>query len=195
MGLIERRALKRCEALISADRLPDETVIDFEIGSDLTQRIDLIVTNRALWLLKDQEQTLSRFLYAAIRAMTWEPVSPGTPEGQGRWILTVTMRDPAPVETILVKGPRPAIRKAIGEFEATLDDLGSRLVEALGQGGARDLLDALTRSEADRAKLIGRLSIRNDATWLAELLIDIEVDESIRLQVTDALARVMRSRT
>ena len=35
--------------------------------------------------------------------------------------------------------------------------------------------------------IIGRLHLREDAAWLAELLIDIEVDEVVRLQITDAL--------
>lgn len=48
--------------------------------------------------------------------------------------------------------------------------LGARIVAAVGEAGARDLLDCLTRSDADRAALIGRLSRRADAEWLAELL-------------------------
>ncbi|MDP9329999.1 MAG: hypothetical protein M3P11_05075 [Actinomycetota bacterium] len=47
----------------------------------------------------------------------------------------------------------------------------------------RELLDALTRSEADRAALIGRLYQRDDARWLAELLTDLEADELARLQL------------
>jgi hypothetical protein len=34
-----------------------------------------------------------------------------------------------------------------------------------------------TRPEADRTALIGRLSLRADREWLAELLIDLEEDE------------------
>jgi hypothetical protein len=34
----------------------------------------------------------------------------------------------------------------------------------------------LERSDADRAGLIGRLSLRDDAAWLAELLMDLEDD-------------------
>ena len=37
-------------------------------------------------------------------------------------------------------------------------------------------LYAVTRREVDRAALIGRLAQRDDATWLAELLIEIETD-------------------
>jgi hypothetical protein len=36
-------------------------------------------------------------------------------------------------------------------------ELGSRIVGVLGEGGARELLGVLTRSEADRAELLGRL--------------------------------------
>ena len=195
MGLLERRALARCEALIATDRFPDEVVIDFDIGSDLAQRVDLIVTNRALWLLKDHDRTLTRILYVAVRTMTWAPNTSGAPEGRGTWTLTVTQRDAAPVETVVFDDPRTSVRSALAQFDATLVDLGSRIVLALGPGGAGELLDALTRPEVDRANLVGRLSVRDDTTWLAELLIDIEVDEPIRLQVVDALRRALDSPT
>jgi hypothetical protein len=55
-------------------------------------------------------------------------------------------------------------------------DLGTRIVAALGEPAARELLDVLTRSEPERAALIGRLHVREDAAWLAELLMDIESD-------------------
>jgi hypothetical protein len=64
---------------------------------------------------------------------------------------------------------------------------GKRIIDALGEGGARELLDVLTRSDADRAALIGRLHGRDDARWLAEMLTDIEVDELARLQLVEAL--------
>jgi hypothetical protein len=47
----------------------------------------------------------------------------------------------------------------------------------------------LTRPEADRATLIGRLSLRTDAEWLAELLIDLEEDELARLRLIEACGR------
>jgi len=58
-----------------------------------------------------------------------------------------------------------------------VDDTGHRVVEALGEPAARELLDAITRSDADRAALIGRLYARADAEWLAELLMDLEGEE------------------
>jgi hypothetical protein len=45
----------------------------------------------------------------------------------------------------------------------------------------------LTRPDADRAALIGRLSLRADGEWLAELLIDLEEDEPARLHLVAAL--------
>jgi hypothetical protein len=69
--------------------------------------------------------------------------------------------------------------------------VGARIVAAVGGTGARELLDVLTRSEADRAALIGRLSLRADAEWLAELLTDLEVDEVARLHLVEALRRKM----
>jgi hypothetical protein len=69
------------------------------------------------------------------------------------------------------------------------EDIGARVVAAVGEAGARELLDSLTRPEADRAALIGRLAQRNDAAWLAELLTDLEVDEVARLHMAEALRR------
>jgi hypothetical protein len=77
-----------------------------------------------------------------------------------------------------------------GEIGSTIvdyDDIRSRVIGAVGEAGARELLDVLTRSEADRAALIGRLSLRADAEWLAELLLDLEVDEVARLHLVEAL--------
>ena len=38
--------------------------------------------------------------------------------------------------------------------------------------------------------LIGRLSLRADGEWLAELLIDLEEDEPARMQLIDALRQI-----
>ncbi len=55
----------------------------------------------------------------------------------------------------------------------------------------RELLDALKRSDGERASLIGRLYSRDGASWLAELLIVIESDpgDITRIRVVDALQR------
>ncbi len=55
------------------------------------------------------------------------------------------------------------------------------------------MLDVLTRSDAYRAALIGRLHLREDAAWLAELLMDIESDpdDIARLQMIGALRAVI----
>jgi hypothetical protein len=68
-------------------------------------------------------------------------------------------------------------------------DVGSRVVAALGEPAARELLEVLERSDDDRAALIGRLHARDDARWLAELLIDLEdeVGEIARLRLVGAL--------
>jgi hypothetical protein len=56
-------------------------------------------------------------------------------------------------------------------------EIRERIVDAVGEAGAAELLDVLTRPDADHAALIGRLHQREDAAWLAELLIDLEEDE------------------
>ncbi len=65
--------------------------------------------------------------------------------------------------------------------------LGPRIVTLLGPESARDLLNALERGEAERATLIGGLTGRDDTAWLAELLTDLEQDESARLRVAGGL--------
>jgi hypothetical protein len=67
------------------------------------------------------------------------------------------------------------------------DEIAARVGGAVGEAGAREFLDVLTRPEADRAALIGRLAQRDDGEWLAKLLTDLEVDEVARWQATDAL--------
>jgi len=51
------------------------------------------------------------------------------------------------------------------------------VIDALGVPAARELLDVLERSDADRAALIGRLHPRDDWTWLAELLMALERED------------------
>jgi hypothetical protein len=46
----------------------------------------------------------------------------------------------------------------------------------LGQSLPREILEVLERSDQDRAAAIGRLHLRDDAAWLAELLMDLEDD-------------------
>jgi hypothetical protein len=77
---------------------------------------------------------------------------------------------------------------------AAFDDLGSRIVAALGEPASRELLGVLaSRDDAGRAALIGRLYQRDDTTWLAELLMDIESDpdDITRMQIIEALLRTL----
>jgi hypothetical protein len=71
------------------------------------------------------------------------------------------------------------------------NSVGAGVVTALGEAGARELLAILERSDEERAALIGRLHARDDAQWLAELLIDLEdeVGEITRLRLIDVLRR------
>jgi hypothetical protein len=68
---------------------------------------------------------------------------------------------------------------------------GQRVVEAVGDRGARELLDALTRPQVDRARLIGRLSQREDGSWLSDVLIDLEMDEVARLTLVAGLRQAL----
>ena len=69
------------------------------------------------------------------------------------------------------------------------EKFGERIVATVGVDGARELLDIPTRPEADRAALIGRLTLRADGAWLAELLMDLVEDEPARLHLLEALRR------
>ena len=51
------------------------------------------------------------------------------------------------------------------------NEVGAHVIAALGEPAARQLLGVLERSDEDRAALIGRLYFRDDAQWLAELLV------------------------
>jgi hypothetical protein len=55
------------------------------------------------------------------------------------------------------------------------------------------LLDVLTRSEPTARPWIARLHQRDDAAWLAELLMDIESDpdDTTRMQIIEALRLVV----
>jgi hypothetical protein len=70
--------------------------------------------------------------------------------------------------------------------------IGAVVVDQLGEGAARELLDVLKRSPEDRATLIGRLYGRSDARWLAEALMDIEEDpdDLVRLRLIAELERM-----
>lgn len=74
------------------------------------------------------------------------------------------------------------------------EGIGERVVATLGEPAARELLNLLERSDVDRAALIGRLHVRDDAAWLAELLIDLEDDvgEIARLRLVDDLRRTLQ---
>jgi hypothetical protein len=69
----------------------------------------------------------------------------------------------------------------------TLGELGAEVVSILGPRAAAELLAAITSPQADRAELIGRLTVRDDALWLADLLTELEVDERARLQLAEGL--------
>lgn len=59
-------------------------------------------------------------------------------------------------------------------------DIGRRVIDVLDEPAAREVLDVLTRPDADRAALIGRLYACDDARRLAEVLMDLEGDDDLR---------------
>ena len=77
-------------------------------------------------------------------------------------------------------GPPPdRVRERVMDSEPnvpseSLLDSGQRIVQLLGLPAAQAFLDVLTRSDEDRADVVRRLFAREDARWLAEVLMDIE---------------------
>jgi PAS domain-containing protein len=65
--------------------------------------------------------------------------------------------------------------------------LGPRIISILGVDGSKQLLAALEGAESDRTALVGDLSRRENAGWLADLLIDLEMDEPARLRIARGL--------
>jgi hypothetical protein len=73
------------------------------------------------------------------------------------------------------------------------EDIGETCRRRSRRAGSEELLEVLHWSDADRAALIGRLHLRREARWLAEILIDLEDDvgEIARLRlVSDLRARL-----
>ena len=66
-----------------------------------------------------------------------------------------------------------------------------RLLELLGERGCVELLAVLELDERERAALIGRLYASERGRVLAELLVNVEVDDLVRLRLITALREVL----
>jgi hypothetical protein len=62
-------------------------------------------------------------------------------------------------------------------------------VWTLSEGGRRDLLRVLTSPSDVRADVIRQFHERPEGRSLADVLMDVESDELLRIQVVDALRR------
>jgi hypothetical protein len=77
-----------------------------------------------------------------------------------------------------------------------MGDLSSRAihhVSRLSLGEQRDLLQDLTAPSIIRADAIRQFRERPDGQRMAELLMDLEADETLRVHVVDALRRSLAS--
>jgi hypothetical protein len=77
-----------------------------------------------------------------------------------------------------------------------MSDLSSRAirhVSRLSLGERRDLLQDLTAPAIIRADAIRQFRERPDGQRMAELLMDLEADQTLRLHVVDALRRSLAS--
>ena len=68
------------------------------------------------------------------------------------------------------------------------DSVGAR-IEALPDGARRDLLRILISPSDVRSDVIRQFHERSDGASMAEVLIDLEAEEMLRLRVIDVLQR------
>jgi hypothetical protein len=73
VGFAERKALKRGERVLAPYAEPGETVEDFDVGYVGRTKVDLIATDRTLWLFPSAGGDLLKFPYVDIRAAIWHP--------------------------------------------------------------------------------------------------------------------------
>jgi hypothetical protein len=73
--------------------------------------------------------------------------------------------------------------------------LGPRIVASLGRADAQTALGALEGTEPERAALIGELQRSEGTAWLADLLIDLEMDEPARHRVAGGLRMALSGGT
>jgi hypothetical protein len=73
------------------------------------------------------------------------------------------------------------------------EDVGARVLAALGNRPRGSFSRPLERPDEERAALIGRSHALDDERWLAELLLDLEDDvrEIARLRLVEALRRTI----
>jgi len=87
----------------------------------------------------------------------------------------------------------PRQRRSILPRMGNLNWRAIRHVSRLSVGERRDLLGDLTAPSIIRADAIRQFRERPDGQRMAEVLMDLEADETLRLQVVDALRRSLAS--
>lgn len=76
LSRLERSALKRATARLTH---LGETVLDFDIATldmDRTVRLDLLATDRALYLVDSRRNQPARIPYESIASVFWDPANP-----------------------------------------------------------------------------------------------------------------------
>jgi hypothetical protein len=109
-------------------------------------------------------------------------------------LVGTNARGPGPPSAV-ASAPLLRRRRTREHAERGDEEVANRVVCLIGAPAARELLDVLTRSEEERAALIGRLSLRADGVTVAELLIDLEEDEIARLHFMEAFVGSIPLRT
>jgi hypothetical protein len=72
VGLVERKALKRCQDIVAPYADSGEAVEDFDVGYIGRTKIDLIATDRTLWLFPSGGGDLIKLPYTDISSVTWQ---------------------------------------------------------------------------------------------------------------------------
>ena len=101
MSILVKRALGRCQRMIAPFAEQGEAVVDFDTGVIGGERVDLIATDRALYVGPSKGYTIERLAFADIREAGAVNTGSNTivltvlfERGGGRGALLVEIRNP-----------------------------------------------------------------------------------------------------
>jgi hypothetical protein len=88
MGLIERSALKRCQTQITPYAEEGEEAVEFDIGQVGSMKVDLVATDRALYITPRDWSDVRRLPFENIGAVLWMQVGDSR---NSDWVLGVKL--------------------------------------------------------------------------------------------------------
>jgi hypothetical protein len=122
MPLFERSAIERCQRQLAPFADPGEQVQDFDIAWVGRAKFDLIATDRNVWIIPKDGQTMAKLPYEDFESALWQPVG-------GDGILSIAMRDGRAM-MLEIRAPRglaPDLQRRIeGKPEQPTRDVGDQ---------------------------------------------------------------------